>query len=139
MLSEICKWYVIEMTGFSLSCSVIILKVRRIIHRTVFVLRFHCNKKGYVRKMPNCRIEGAKRSDTCKWKIIQGGPHNAQPKLPQRRQKREVKELTKIRYQGVRTYQHNITDSLDCSTKPVCVLCGSVRMQRMKNATGFYS
>ncbi len=43
-----------------------------------------------------------------------------------------MKELTKIGYQGVRTYQHNITDLLDCSTKPVRVLCGSVRVRKMK-------
>ncbi len=58
--------------------------------------------------------------------------HIAQPKLPRRRRKREVKELTKIGYQGVHTYQHNITDPLDCSTKPVRVLCGSVRVRKTK-------
>ncbi len=63
---------------------------------------------------------------------VQGGPCNTQPKLPWCRRKREVKELTKIGYQGVRTYQCNITDSLDCSTIPVCVLCGSVRVRKTK-------
>ncbi len=43
-----------------------------------------------------------------------------------------MKELTKRGYQGVRTYQHNITDSLYCSTKSVRVLCGSVRVRRKK-------
>ncbi len=61
-----------------------------------------------------------------------GGPRNAQPKLPWCWRKREVKELTKIGYQEVRTYQHNITDSLDCSTKSVRVLCGSMRVRRTK-------